>query len=148
MTTLFAFLHHVAAFTLVGTLAIEFALLRSEITLASARKLLAADLVLGVSAGALLVVGLLRVFFFEKGAEYYFGSHAFLGKFSLFIVAALLSVIPSWEFRSWRKSLAAGEAPVVGERKIRTMRRVVHIELAAIVFILLFAAMMARGGWI
>jgi putative membrane protein len=148
MTTLFAFLHHVAAFTLVGALAVEFALLRSEIDLRSARKLLAADVVLGVSAGALLVIGLLRVFFFEKGAAYYFSSHAFLGKFSLFILAALLSIIPTREFRSWRGSLASGQAPSVADGKIKTLRRVVHIELAAVVFILLFAAMMARGGWI
>ena len=40
----------------------------------------------GIAAGALLVIGLLRVFFFEKGAEYYFHSHAFLGKLTLFVV--------------------------------------------------------------
>ena len=78
MSTLFAFLHHLCAFTLVSALAIEFALIRSELTLASARRLQVTDLVLGIAAGALLVIGLLRVFFFEKGASYYFHSHAFL----------------------------------------------------------------------
>ena len=71
MSTLFAFLHHLSAFTLVSALAIEFALIRQELTLASARRLQVTDMVLGIAAGALLVIGLLRVFFFEKGAEYY-----------------------------------------------------------------------------
>src|SRR5258707_547193 len=68
MSTLFASLHHVSAFTLVSALAIEFALIRQELTLASARRLQVTDMVLGIAAGALLMIGLLRVFFFEKGA--------------------------------------------------------------------------------
>jgi putative membrane protein len=78
MSTLFAFLHHLCAFTLVAAIAIEFALIRGELTLASARRLQVTDIVYGIAAGALLIIGLLRVFFFEKGAAYYFHSHAFL----------------------------------------------------------------------
>jgi putative membrane protein len=37
MATLFAFLHHVAAFTLVAAFAIEFALIRYELSLRNAR---------------------------------------------------------------------------------------------------------------
>src|ERR1700731_1367497 len=113
MTTLFAFLHHLAAFTLVSAIAIEFALIRGELTLASARRLLVTDMVYGVAAGALLVVGLLRVFFFEKGAAYYFHSHAFLLKLSLFVVVGLLSIIPTMEFLSWRKAVNAGQPPAI-----------------------------------
>src|SRR5258706_13901393 len=102
MSTLFAFLHHLTAFTLVAALAVEFVLIRQELTLASARRLLATDAGLGVSATVLLVVGLLRGFYFEKGAAYYFGSHAFLTKLGLFVVVALLSAIPTIEFLSWR----------------------------------------------
>src|SRR5690606_19181296 len=85
MTTLFAFLHHVAAFTLMAAVAVEFVAIRPPLTLANARTLIGADAVLGVSATVLLVVGLLRVFYFEKGADYYFHSHAFMTKFSVFI---------------------------------------------------------------
>ena len=111
MFTLFAFLHHVAAFTLVSAVAIEFALIRQELTLSSARRLQVTDMVLGIAAGALLVIGLLRVFFFEKGSEYYFHSHAFMTKFSVFIVIGLLSIIPTMEFLSWRGAVKAGQAP-------------------------------------
>ena len=58
MSTLFAFLHHLCAFALVGALAIEFALIRQELTLASARRLLTTDMVYGIAAGALLAIGL------------------------------------------------------------------------------------------
>ena len=103
MTTLFAFLHHLCAFTLVAAVAIEFTLIRQELTLSSARRLQVTDIVLGIAAGALLVIGLLRVFFFEKGAAYYWHSHAFLTKFALFIIIGLLSIIPTMEFLSWRE---------------------------------------------
>jgi putative membrane protein len=148
MSTLFAFLHHLAAFTLVSAVAIEFVLIRSELTLSSARRLQATDLVLGIAAGALLVFGLLRVFFFEKGASYYFHSHAFLTKFSLFIIIGLLSIIPTMEFLSWRGALKAGQVPVIEARKKRLVTGVIHGELLAIVIILLCAAIMARGGWV
>ena len=95
MSTLFAFLHHVAAFTLVSALAVEFILIGQELSLATARRLVIADAVLGAAAGILLVVGLVRVFFFEKGADYYFHSHAFMTKFSVFIAVALLSIVPT-----------------------------------------------------
>jgi putative membrane protein len=148
MSTLFAFLHHLAAFTLVSAVAIEFVLIRQELTLSSARRLQVTDLVLGVAAGALLVFGLLRVFFFEKGASYYFHSHAFLTKFSLFIIIGLLSVIPTLEFLSWRGALQAGQVPVIEAKKKRLVTGVIHGELLAIVIILLCAAIMARGGWV
>jgi len=148
MSTLFAFLHHVSAFTLVAALAIEFTLIRGELTLASARRLQVADLVLGIAAGALLVIGLLRVFFFEKGASYYFHSHAFLAKFSLFIVVGLLSIVPTMEFLSWRGALTAGQVPTIGARKLRLVTGIIHGELFAVVIILLCAAIMARGGWV
>ena len=148
MSTLFAFLHHLCAFTLVSAVAIEFVLIRSELTLASARRLQVTDLVLGIAAGALLVVGLLRVFFFEKGAAYYFHSHAFLTKFALFIVIGLLSIIPTMEFLSWGGAIKAGQVPAVEPKKLRRVTMVIHSELAAVVIILLCAAIMARGGWV
>ena len=148
MSTLFAFLHHLCAFTLVSAVAIELMLIRQQLTLSSARRLQVTDIVLGIAAGALFVIGLLRVFFFEKGASYYFHSHAFLTKFSLFIVVGLLSIIPTREFLSWTSALKAGQVPVMDDRKRRRVTVIIHGELGAIVIILLCAAIMARGGWV
>jgi putative membrane protein len=152
MTTFFAFLHHLCAFTLVAALAVEFILVgqvQSEtLSPGVARRLLAADAVLGASATLLLIVGLLRVFYFEKGADYYFHSHAFITKLSVFIAVALLSIIPTREFLSWRKALKAGEAPRVAPERLRLVKKIIHGELGAVVIIVLAAAIMARGGWV
>ena len=148
MSTLFAFLHHLCAFTLVAAVAVEFTLVRGELTLASARKLLATDTVLGIAAGALLVIGLLRVFFFEKGSDYYFHSHAFMAKFSIFIAIGLLSIVPTREFSSWRGALRAGQVPAVDAKRLELIRKLLQGELLAIGLILLCAAIMARGGWV
>ena len=148
MSTLFAFLHHLCAFTLVSAVAIEFALIRGELTPSSARRLQVTDLVLGIAAGLLLVIGLLRVFFFEKGADYYFHSHAFMAKLSVFIAIGLLSIIPTMEFQSWRGALETGQVPAIAPKKLRLVTAVIHGELFAIVIILLCAAIMARGGWV
>jgi putative membrane protein len=148
MSTLFAFLHHLCAFTLVSAVAIELALIRQELTLASARRLQVTDLALGIAAGALFIIGMVRVFLLEKGSDYYFHSHAFMAKLSIFIVVGLLSIVPTVEFLSWRKSLSAGEVPVIAAKKLRLITAVIHGELLAIVLILLFAAIMARGGWV
>ena len=72
MAALFAFLHHVSAFTLFAALVVEFVLIRSTLTVESARKIQRADMIFGISAGVLLLVGLARVFYFEKGANLLF----------------------------------------------------------------------------
>jgi putative membrane protein len=145
MSALFAFLHHVAAFTLVATLAIEFVLIRGELDVRGARRLQIADLLFGASAGAILLIGLLRVFYFEKGAGYYFHSWPFIAKLVLFVAVGLLSIVPTLEFLSWSKGLKQGRAPVIDDSKRRRLRAVMHWELAGVMLILLCAALMARG---
>ena len=148
MSTLFAFLHHLCAFTLVSAVAVEFTLIGQELTIASARRLQVTDLVLGIAAGALFIVGLVRVFLFEKGWDYYFHSYAFLTKISLFIVVGLLSIVPTQEFLSWNAALKAGQVPVISAKQRRLVTSIIHGELLAIVIIVLCAAIMARGGWV
>lgn len=146
MSTAFAFLHHAAAFVLFACLVVELVTLREELTVNGARRLLRADMVYGMSAGVLLVVGLARVVYFEKGAAYYFGNWAFLAKLGLFILVGLLSVYPTIRFMSWRKAVRQSQVPQVDAAALRTLRRIVHLEVAAAMLILLFAAMMARGA--
>jgi putative membrane protein len=148
MSTLFAFLHHLCAFTLVSALAVEFTLIRQELTVSTARRLQVTDIVLGVAAAALLIIGLSRVVFFEKGYDYYLHSYAFLAKITLFVTLGALSVIPTQEFLSWSAPIKAGQAPILDDRQKRLVSSIIHGELAAIVIILLCAAVMARGGWV
>lgn len=145
MSAFFAFLHHIAAFTLVAALVLEFFLIKDEFNIKTARRLQIADIVFGVSAGVVLIVGFLRVYYFEKGAAYYFHSLPFIAKLTLFTLIGLLSIYPTVEFLSWRKSLKAGRLPVVSEGKRRLIRSLIHWELIAVVLLILGASLMARG---
>ena len=140
-----AFLHHLAAFTLVAALAVEVALFKPPLTVVQARRLQRTDLIFGVAAVVVLVVGMLRVAFFEKGPGYYWRDAFFLIKLGAFILAALISIYPTVTFLSWSKALKAGVAPEVGEARTRSVRMCMMLELTAIVVILGCAALMARG---
>ena len=145
LAALFAFFHHVGAFTLASAIAAEFLLIRDDIDLRTARKLLTADLIVGMSAAVVLTAGVLRVVYFEKGADYYLHNFAFIGKLSLFVAVGLLSIVPTRQIASWRNSIRQGQTPFVQPDRIRTIRRIIHLELIGIVLILLCAALMAKG---
>lgn len=145
MAALFAFLHHVAAFTLFAALVVELILIREALTVGSARRLQIADMVFGISAGVLIVIGLLRVSYFEKGAYYYFHTWTFMAKLALFVIVGLVSIIPTLEFLSWRKAVKQGQAPSVSPEKLRSLRSIIHLELAGVVVMILMAALMAKG---
>jgi putative membrane protein len=61
------------------------------------------------------------------------------------VLIALLSIYPTLEFLSWRKTLKQGQVPFVHPPKIRAIRTLIHLELAGAVLLLLFAALMAKG---
>jgi putative membrane protein len=145
LSALIAFVHHLGAFALVSAIAAQFLLTRGEISLLNARRLLTVDLILGPAAATVLAAGLLRVLFFEKGLEYYLHNHAFLAKMGLFVALGVLSIKPTRQFLSWRDAIGRGEAPAIDARSIRTIRRIIHLELAGAVLILLCAALMAKG---
>ncbi len=142
-----AFLHHLAAFLVFATLMLELVLLRNELTVSSARSIARMDMVYGIAATVLLVVGFVRVFHTEKGSEYYFESGAFLLKLTLFVVVGLLSIYPTREFLRWRKTLREGRVPQIDDGTRRKIRMFIHLELTLIVVIILMAIMMARGLW-
>jgi putative membrane protein len=144
-SALMAFLHHLAAFTVVAALAVEVALFKPPLTVLQAQRLLRTDNIYCAAAGVVLVVGMLRVFFFEKGPGYYWHDAFFLIKLAAFLLAALISIYPTIFFRSWRRGLKAGNAPEVAASGVRSVRLCLMFQLTAIVVILLCAPLMARG---
>ncbi len=145
MPAIMAFLHHLAAFTVVGCLVVEVVLFKPPLTVSQARRIQITDNLFGLSAGVLLVVGLLRVFYFEKGAAYYFHDGFFLTKFIVFLLAALISIYPTVLFLSWSKALKEGIVPDMSAAQVRRARMCLMWELTAIVVILFCAPFMARG---
>jgi len=143
--SLFAFLHHAAAFILFGSLFAELMLIKAPLTAITARSLLRVDTLYGISAAMLIVVGLVRVYFTEKGADYYLHSATFIAKMVLFVIIGLISIYPTRRFMSWRRDLREGRTPVLDEVAQATVRKIIHAELGLLLIVILCAVLMARG---
>ncbi|MEP7060875.1 MAG: DUF2214 family protein [Betaproteobacteria bacterium] len=145
MASLFAFLHFAAAFALFAALAAELVLTRGTPDATVLRRLAAIDLMFGIAAMTVIAAGLMRVFYFEKGAGYYFHNAAFIAKLALFVVIGMMSAYPTRQFLSWRKAQRRGEVVVVDAGRLRSIRRVLHIEATLFVVLMLCASLMAHG---
>jgi putative membrane protein len=144
-SALMAFLHHLAAFTLTGAIIYEHITFRKDLSLAEVRRIQIMDILYGVSAGVLVIVGLLRVFYFEKGAAFYAQNWFFWTKMFGFALTGLLSLYPTLRFLSWRKFVAEGRVPEITDQEVARIRLILRLETLAIALILFSAAMMARG---
>jgi putative membrane protein len=144
-SAIMAFLHHLAAFTLTGAILYEHITFRKNLSLAEARRIQIMDIVYGASAGVLVVVGLLRVFYFEKGAAYYAQNWFFWTKMLGFALAALLSIYPTVRFLAWRKPIAQNQVPAISDQEVARIKMILRLETLAIAVIIFSAAMMARG---
>lgn len=145
LAALVAFGHFLAFFALAAALVVELVLIGEGMSAAAARRVQRADRVAGIAATLLLVFGLLRVFYFEKGSDYYFANAWFLVKVALFAAAAVISVYPTVRILRWGSELAHGRAPALDAADVRRLKRAVHWELVLIGAILLCASLMAKG---
>ncbi|MES2041410.1 MAG: DUF2214 family protein [Pseudomonadota bacterium] len=145
MNILVALLHHIAAFTLVGTLLAELVLIRQPLTLSSARSLRFIDSIYGMSAMLIIVLGVLRVMYFEKGQDYYLHNHAFMLKMTAFIIVGLLSIYPTMVFLRWGKVVKQNQLPELPQGQAKTIQTLLKLELAGVLFILAGAVLMAKG---
>ena len=144
-TALMAFLHHLMAFTLTACLVYEFIAYRKSMGLEEIRRIQRVDLVYGISAGLLLVIGFLRVFFFEKGANYYFNNPFFWVKMIAFLIVALLSIDPTLRYIRWNRTVRQNQLPVISEAEYDRTRLLLALQMIGLVVILLAAPLMARG---
>jgi putative membrane protein len=144
-SAIFAFLHHLFAFTLTACLVYEFIAYRKGMTVEEARRIQRVDLVYGISAGLLLVVGLMRVFFFEKGVNFYIHSPFFWVKMAAFAIVGLLSIDPTIRYIRWNQILRENTVPEISYAVYKRTRVFLWLEMMGIVIILFSAAMMARG---
>jgi putative membrane protein len=143
--SLFAFLHHAAAFAVFGSLFAELAMIKTTFNASIARSLLRVDAIYGISAATLVVVGLMRVYYTEKGADYYLHNAAFIAKIVLFAVIGLISAYPTRRFISWRGDLREGRAPTLDGTTQGKLRKAIHVELGLLLIVILCAVLMARG---
>lgn len=145
MSTLFAALHHAAVLTLLVCALVSIYQLRQPLTLPGASLLRKTDMLNGIAATLVLVVGLVRVFYLEKGSAYYFSNGPFLAKLAFYGLASVLSLVPTLEMRRWQIPLKNGQLPILSDQKLITMRAVAYSQLACLAAMATCANLAARG---
>ncbi len=145
MTALFAFLHHVAAFTLVACLFSQLMILSLPDTPTSTRLLRNIDAAYGLAAISLLLVGGIRVGFLEKTWGYYQLQTAFWIKLVCFTLAGLLSIYPTLQFLR-RAKMTATDLAQPEQLMIKTkLRGIKALELVLVLLIIWHAICLAKG---
>ena len=142
---LLAYLHYISIFTMIVFLTAEAVVLRPGMTPEIRQRLARYDAVFGFAALAVLVTGLLRVFYGAKGYTFYVHNPVFHVKVGLFILVGLLSIIPTITILRWKKQGKTLPDFVPTPSEIAKTRRWVMIESHLIIFIPLAAVLMARG---
>jgi putative membrane protein len=140
-----SFGHFLAFFSISAALVVQLLLLSEPMSLEHARRIRRANLIYGLSMLMIFIFGSLRVFYFEKGAEYYFNNLFFITKLTVFFLIALLHLSPTMRFISWGNALSKNQVPELPDKETRGLRLIIHIELTGIGIILLCAALMAHG---
>lgn len=140
-----AAIHLVAILTLVVFLSSEAALCRPEwMNAAVVRRLSRLDLIYGIAAGVLLLSGVARVVWGAKGMGWYVSQPLFHLKVTLFVLAALMSIKPSLDFRRWLKNLNV-DGSLPPEDAVRRTRRWIMWQSHLIPVIAVIAVFWARG---
>jgi len=145
INSLMASLHHIFAFTLTACIIYEFIAYRKGLGVEEARRIQRVDLAYGISAGLLLLVGFLRVYYFEKGINYYSHNTMFHLKLGVFLIVGLLSIYPTIRFLKWNPALKENKAPEIPEAEFKRIHLLLWLELVGLVIILVAAPAMARG---
>ena len=141
-----AILHHLAIVTLIVLLAFEFALLRPGITPENLGRVTKVDAAYGAAAALVIVIGVCRVIWGFKGADYYLSNPWFWAKMASFAAIGLLSVPPTLALLRWRKRAKQDAAFLPPQEEIAGLRRFVHAEVGLLALVVAFAAAMARNG--
>lgn len=142
---LLAYLHFTAIFILFAFLSVEVVLIRGTLDAVAIRLIGRTDLWYFGSAIAVLATGFLRLVFGVKGPDFYLQSWPIYVKIGLFIVIAVISVIPTLTFIRWRRFLDHDPAWQVPPKERSRMRRLIMIEVHLAALIPVFAVIMSRG---
>jgi putative membrane protein len=145
MSALFAALHHAAVLTMLVCALVSIYQLRQPLTLPGAHRLRKTDMLNGIAATLVLVIGLVRVFYLEKGSAYYLSNGPFLAKLAFYGLASVLSLVPTLEMRRWQIPLKNGQLPILSDQKLITMRAVAYAQLACLAAMATCANLAARG---
>lgn len=118
---------------------------RTQINEYNFRTLLWLHVAYWVSLLVVLVSGLARAGWTEKGMAFYMANPWFHAKVTVFVLIILLSLYQVKRMRAWRKSADGEAVPPVSPALQRTLRRTLVAEIHLISLMPILGALMARG---
>jgi putative membrane protein len=136
-------LHWWLVFGLIAALVLEVGYCRGAMDAATIRRLARIDMLYGIFALLLVIVGFGRAMHGAKGWAFYSGNPVFWTKIALFALLGLLSIGPTVKFLRWKKATRNGGS--IDAAQAASVRKWLHAELALLIPIPVAAAFMARG---
>jgi putative membrane protein len=140
-----AYFHYLLIMLMMGSLITEHILLKPKMDAERIKSLAITDLIYGISALLVLLTGLLRFFYFDKGTDYYLANPLFHIKLTLFLIAGLISIYPTIHFLRWRKMINIDTSFNPEPRMVKRFTMILRIELFIIALIPLLAVLINRG---
>jgi putative membrane protein len=143
-TVVLPWIHYLAVLMMAGGAVAELYLLKLSPTPETVRLLPRVDRFYGITAVLTLVTGILRMYHGGKGADWYWHNGLMHGVITVFIVAGLISIVPTLRFLRWNKALGAGGA-LPDADAVRKTKILVHVQLTLVALIALMITLVARG---
>ncbi|WP_017910065.1 DUF2214 family protein [Xanthomonas sp. SHU 199] len=141
-----ASLHHLAMLLLIAALVAEWALLHAPLDHRQLARLVRVDAGYGLAALLILAIGALRVRYGLKGADYYLHTPWFWAKLGTFAAIGLLSLVPTLRLLRWRRQARLQPTWSPNAAQVRTLQRLIGVELGLLAVLVVLAAAMARNG--
>lgn len=142
-TIVLPWVHYLAVLMMAGTAVAELYLLKLTPTAETVRLLPRVDRFYGITAVLVFVTGLLRMYHGGKGADWYWHNGLMHGAISAFVLAALISIIPTIRFLRWSRQLDSGALPSTDA--VRKTRVLVHVQLTLVALVALLITLVAKS---
>ena len=123
----------------------ELVFLSQTPSLTTAKNIQRADMIYGLSALLVVLMGFIRVYYFEKGPDYYFNNPFFWIKLNAFAGVGLLSIYPSIKFFQWKALLKSKTAPLLTTQTYHILRTLLILEVIGLLVMMISASLMAKG---
>lgn len=142
---LLAATHHVLVFAMFAIISVEIVYAKPGLNAFAVRRLGLVDRLYGIVSTLVLIVGFSRAIWGLKGWDYYEGNIIFWVKIGLFVLAGLLSVIPTVAFLKWNWRLNKDPNDLPSDAEVRANRKWLHMETSVMILIPIAAAALGRG---
>lgn len=139
------FVHLLCIIGTASMLVAEMMLCRPGITGAALHRLKRVDIVYAVFAVAALASGATLVFHGAKGSAYYLANPVLHAKFGLYVLIALISIVPTVRFIGWSKTALREPSFAPDAAAVAGMRRVLHLEVLLLALLPLMGVAISRG---